>query len=365
MARKAKASKVYFEVTNHCNFRCDFCPINNSRRKPQHMPFGLFTKGVDEIARDRIADTIGFHVLGEPLLYPHLVDALDYAREKGLRTEVTTNGALLTKERAVALAKVGLGLLTISLQIVDGDEHACRGTNLSFERYYERIMAAVGAISRSGTDTDVAISVMNTTTKKLLDVDKPMKLNGSGRNFQQRLAPLLSDLYAATGKPTTPGAVRRALGKLNLALPQLTRLRIDDHVMVHVVPFGDWGNAFTSRRVHPAPLGVCGFALRNVGVLSNGEVTICCPDYDGHTSLGNLHISTLGDLLCSQRAEAIREGFQRMRVTNPYCQRCLGSTNPVKALLKGLGSIYLFKVRDFRPGNIQNEVLLNPEWTRT
>jgi membrane protein DedA with SNARE-associated domain len=27
MARKAWASKVYFEVTNHCNFRCDFCVL--------------------------------------------------------------------------------------------------------------------------------------------------------------------------------------------------------------------------------------------------------------------------------------------------------------------------------------------------
>jgi len=70
--------------------------------------------------------------------------------------------------------------------------------------------------------------------------------------------------------------------------------------MVHVVPLGDWGNAFTSRRVHPDRLGACGFALRKVGVLSNGEVTICCPDYDGHTSLGNLHISSLGTCFAPQ-----------------------------------------------------------------
>lgn len=360
MGQRAKVLKAYFEVTNHCNFRCKFCPINSSRRRRQHMDLDLFKKGVDEIACGQITDTIGFHVLGEPLVYPHILKALYYAREHGLRTEVTTNGSLLTEERAIALVEAGLGLLTISIQILDEAEHPCQDVNLSFKHYYDRIMSAVSAISRPESNTEVAIAAMNSTTMKFLDVDKPMKLNGSGRSFEKRILPLVVDLYAATGTPFGQDAIRRELGKINLAWPRAIRLRINDRTTIHVLPFGDWGNAFTSQRVYPPPIGCCNYALNYIGVLSNGEVTICCADFDGKTSLGNLNENTLVELLRSRRADMIRQGFLRFRVRHPYCQRCLGSPNRVKAMIKGLGSIYLFKIRGHRPGHIPKEVLLTP-----
>jgi hypothetical protein len=41
----------------------------------------------------------------------------------------------------------------------------------------------------------------------------------------------------------------------------------------------------------------------------------------------------------------------------------MGVFSPVGAAEAGMGSFYLFKLSDFRLGNIQNETLLNPEWT--
>jgi MoaA/NifB/PqqE/SkfB family radical SAM enzyme len=43
-----KIAKIYFELTNHCNFKCDFCPINVSCRKRQHMEFSLFAAAVED-----------------------------------------------------------------------------------------------------------------------------------------------------------------------------------------------------------------------------------------------------------------------------------------------------------------------------
>jgi hypothetical protein len=95
-----------------------------------------------------------------------------------------------------------------------------------------------------------------------------------------------------------------------------------------------------------------------VGVLSNGEVTICCADFDGKTSLGNLGTESLASMLSSPSARAIREGFEDLKVVHPYCQRCIGSTNRVKAAIKGLVSIYLFKLLNFQPAEVQETPLL-------
>ncbi len=144
-----KTIKVYFEVTNYCNFRCDFCPMQVSKRKMQHMDFALFEKGIEDIVRDHVADTVGFHVLGEPLLYPKIFDAISHANRQGLRTEVNTNGSLLTQDRVQRLVEARLDTLCVSLQIMDPQEHVCRGSSLPFDVYYQRVMDAVRLIKRS------------------------------------------------------------------------------------------------------------------------------------------------------------------------------------------------------------------------
>jgi len=127
---------------------------------------------------------------------------------------------------------------------------------------------------------------------------------------------------------------------------------------VYVQPYADWGNAFTRRRIFPASIGYCGYALKNVGVLSNGDVTICCADYDGKTALGNLRSAALPALLAGRPAQTIRDGFARMRVIHPHCRRCMGATSSVKALAKGLASIYLFKLLAFQPAHVREVALL-------
>ena len=351
-----KALKVYFEVTNTCNFKCDFCPIGESKRKRQHMDFSLFRKGIDDVLTGRVADTVGFHVLGEPLLYPKIFDALTYAKRKGLRTELTTNGSLLTEARVEKLVEARLDTLTVSLQMLDEREHECRGSGMSFGEYYERIMEAIRSIKKYNCAAEVVLVAMNTSTKKFFDVDKPMRMNWSGSTFREKLLPVCLDVYSALNGKVSGEKVEATLNRLGLYQPR--RLRIDDQVVISVLPFADWGNAFTSRKVHSTRIGFCGYALRSVGILSNGEVTICCADYDGKTSLGNLHTNSLASLLSSEEAQVIREGFKRMRIAHPYCQRCLGSTSRLKAAFKGLVSIGLFRLLKFQPGGRVKEVPL-------
>jgi MoaA/NifB/PqqE/SkfB family radical SAM enzyme len=351
-----EAIKVYFEVTNHCNFGCDFCPIHESGRKRQHMDFALFQKGVNEMAAQRIATTVGFHVLGEPLLYPQILDALRYANGKGLRTELHTNGALLTTERIQALTEARLDSLSISVQMLDKEEHKCRGTRMPFEQYYQRVMGAVRFIRGTKCQTEVTLCAMNTSTARLFDIDRRMRVNGKASAFKANLAPFLLDLHAAIDRPVSRRDLEMAVRRLGTSRPRVVCL--DERVKVYVHPFADWGNAFTSQKVYPAKIGYCGYSLSNLGILSNGEVTICCADYDGRTSLGNLATLSLASMLSSQSAQAIRSGFNRLRVVHPYCQRCIGSTNRLKAVAKGLVSICLFRILDFQPAKVKETPFL-------
>ena len=52
---------------------------------------------------------------------------------------------------------------------------------------------------------------------------------------------------------------------------------------------GNWGHAFTDAKVRNAWAGYC-FGMRDhFSILYNGDVCLCCVDFDGQTAVGNLH----------------------------------------------------------------------------
>jgi len=351
-----KVDRIYLELSNICNFNCEFCPIDNSKRKKQYMEFSLLQKAVDEIAEKEITGWIAFHILGEPLLYPKLLDAVRYVKSKGLKLLITTNGALLTSEIIDRLIELKVDKLSISIETTDEEAHESRRSGVEFTEYYNRILEAVRIIKTSSGDINIVLSMMNTSTKKYFDIDKNIAINVKKSDFKSKLSSFIGDIYASIERNVSGEKIAQSLVKLNCNVSK--GIKIDEQIRVYIQMFMDWGNSFTTKRVYPSKIGFCGYALNNVGILSNGNVAICCADYDGNTSLGNLKNNSLVSLLLSKKAMAVKEGFNRFRIIHPYCQRCLGGTNRVKAFFKGLLSIYLFKVRSHPLKSKEVEILV-------
>jgi radical SAM protein with 4Fe4S-binding SPASM domain len=317
------------------------------------MDYSLFTRGIDDVVENKIGDTVGLYLMGEPLLYPQIYQAIAYANDRGLRTQLTTNGSLLTKERVHKIVASGLDKMTISLQMVGDTDHAYRQAALPFDRYYQRIIEAVRQIQNLSGPTEVLVLLMNTSTLRLIDFDEPKNFVWDRTGFKRKLITILQDVCSATGTKSSPEQLNATVNKLSLYRGEL--LRISDRVLVSVRPLFDWGNAFTQRKIYPARIGFCSLAFTSIGVLSNGEVTVCCSDYDGKTSLGNLRNSSLATILSSEQAQTIARGFQRMTVSNPYCQRCIGGTSPIKTVLRILFTITALRILGYGPGKTLKE----------
>ena len=343
--------KIYFELTRYCNFHCDFCPIRVSHRENQHMDFALYQRGIDDIAAHRLTPTVGFHVLGEPMLSPHLYEAIVYARSRGLSTEMSTNGSMLTPANTRRLIEAGLDSLAISVQVLDEDEHRSRGSSLTFAEYYQRILAALRQIRRAGSPMQLTLCFMNKASLRLFELDHPMRLADERRADRQKLTRYILDIAAAIDQPLEAKAVEAALRRMNLTLPRT--LNIGEQTRVYVQPFADWGNAFNRRTVRPARYGSCNYALNNLGVLADGSITLCCADYDGHTALGNLNNTLLSEVLSSAQVWQVKRGFEQGRVLHPHCQHCLGASSPARVWLKSLVSLYLFRVSKFQPARVR------------
>lgn len=86
-------NRAYIEITNLCNFHCDFCP--GTTRPPMAMRLSDFRTAAEKLRP--LTDYLYLHVMGEPLLHPDLDKVLAICRELGFKTCMTTNGLLLPK----------------------------------------------------------------------------------------------------------------------------------------------------------------------------------------------------------------------------------------------------------------------------
>jgi len=113
-----KKPVVVWNMTKRCNLKCVHCYAK-----------AVDPEGTDQISTEQAKTMIddlaayGAPVMlfsgGEPLVRKDLVELASHATSKGMRAVISTNGTLITKEKARELKSVGLSYVGISL---DGGE---------------------------------------------------------------------------------------------------------------------------------------------------------------------------------------------------------------------------------------------------
>lgn len=109
-------NKINFHLTNACNFECKHCFGKFDGKEMLSLEKACSV--VDNICRYFKQKGIKNGEInlagGEPLLYPHLDELIDYIYACGIKVSIVTNGSLLTKEK-VALWKDKVYCLGLSV----------------------------------------------------------------------------------------------------------------------------------------------------------------------------------------------------------------------------------------------------------
>ena len=135
---KDKRPVVVWNMTRKCNLKCVHCYAHAREES-----------SVDELTtedgRRLIDDLAGFGVPvllfsgGEPLVRKDLPDLAAYAVEKGMRAVISTNGTLITREKARTLKEIGLSYVGISLDGMEEINDRFRGVTGAFNKAMEGI----------------------------------------------------------------------------------------------------------------------------------------------------------------------------------------------------------------------------------
>ncbi len=225
---------------------------------------------------------IYLHVLGEPLLHPQLDELLGIAQEAGLFVNITTNGSLIHQKKDI-LKKHSIRLLNISLHDIEENVN-----EQEIEQYFLEISDLARQISsktyicfRLWNQTDDNISAFNQMClqqlkeKLQLETDiSPLATKGNGLK-------LLPNIYLQNEKRF------------------------------------EWQNK------HKPTLNKSCYALKDhIAILSDGSVVPCCLDADAHLYLGNIFTEDLQDILNSEKAIRIKDGFRKKIAVEDFCKTC-------------------------------------------
>lgn len=127
-----KKPVVVWNVTKACNLNCIHCYAGAGAGRP----------AVEELSNEdgvRLIDDLasfGVPVIlfsgGEPLMRPDLNELASYAVGKGLRAVISTNGTLITEQRARELKGIGLSYVGVSLDGLEAVNDRFRGKSGAF-----------------------------------------------------------------------------------------------------------------------------------------------------------------------------------------------------------------------------------------
>lgn len=109
-------------LTTKCNYQCRYCFVNCEKEKKHIIADIESLKKIIKVGKEFGVNKIKL-TGGEPLLYPHMEELLNYIRKIEIPyVDLTTNISLLTERNIKLLNKYNINAITLSLNTLDEEK---------------------------------------------------------------------------------------------------------------------------------------------------------------------------------------------------------------------------------------------------
>ena len=147
-----------------CNSRCPNCPYNNSKirqtyRDAMIMPEKVFRKIADECGAHR--SYLRLSGGGEPMLHPKATELMVYAKQKGCRIGLITNGSSFTRKYLAVLIGAGIDNIEFSVDAPDRETYKKVRRGLDWDVLNKNIRTAVRIRNELSGHTRIIVSAIN------------------------------------------------------------------------------------------------------------------------------------------------------------------------------------------------------------
>lgn len=306
--------RVQIQTQAGCNGRCVFCPneeVLNSDLAHGKMPPGLYQKIIDDLTRTP-PRRILLYLQNEPLSDKRMPEFVQYLAERLPQTNtlVTTNGTKLTEDMGARLIDAGLHRVKVSLQSLD-DAVNRKIMGYDATPVVNNIIHFKRILKEKKAKLDLRVSMVVTG-------ENSHEVEEARRFWRHHDVRLVTSVLENRG-----GNIKNAL-EINAGLEMKTR----DHC------------------IRPS---------REMCVLYNGDVVLCCVDWFRTVIGGNVDQASVQEVWNSPVFQRIREGFNEEDAAKlpDICLHCTESACPnnhrrrnLRNLWKNFRQNYLNPVRE-------------------
>jgi radical SAM protein with 4Fe4S-binding SPASM domain len=241
-----------------CNAKCPHCPYTNSEirkdyRDTPYMPESVFRKIADESGQ--YGAYLRISGGGEPMLHEQAVELLTYAKKKGCRIGLITNGSKFNEENSRALLKAGVDMIEFSVDASNAEEYAEVRTGLDWDTLLTNVRRLLALRQELGSSSRIIASCVNQKSA-VIDSAERFWMDDVGLDY------FIKRKFLTWGENTTLDDSRSA--------------DVDAYIDVDRVP--------------------CPFIFERLNIDSRGNVMVCGLDISANTNMGNVNSESIRNI---------------------------------------------------------------------
>jgi len=271
MEKFIQPNHLWLEVTNRCNADCIFCG-RQYIDELHDMDFNLYKKIINSCPTAKIVQTQG---VGEPLMYPHIIEAVSYARRKGKNVVFYTNASLLDSSMAERLLDVGLNRIIFSVDECTKEGYESLRRGLKWETVLGNIKRFEKLKKKGGYKTKTQIRMTRT------------------KENRSRMPGIIAFWR---------GIVKTVVVRQEVYIPPPNMLRENKYSS---------GKPIKCKRI-----------TQHLSVKSNGDLVLCCRDWFNVYLMGNLKDKGILDVFNGEKFNEVRNSMAKGVNYPSICNYC-------------------------------------------
>jgi radical SAM protein with 4Fe4S-binding SPASM domain len=284
----------------------------------------------------KIGSVVNLHLMGEPTLHPKLIEILKFGASKNIKTDLVTNGSTLVPKVVPKILKAMYGTITASHMTPTQETYHFRGeVGLTWDRYIGNLRLLVREymklIARGiSVSSDISIRVMVTqNTASNVDIlENSKEVSSILQEWNEFVAQVERELGMAPFKRADHHKADLVRGN---------NYSSTSYPLQRGIKLVFWrAFTFANTRVSDdydlekniGETSYCSKPFTDVGVLWNGDVTLCGLDHDGELTVGNVRNSSIENVIQNEAAQKLRASMLGEYPLPSICQKC--QERPVK-----------------------------------
>lgn len=295
------------ELTDQCNYKCAHCYRGSSPASSKHMDFEKCKDYINSLWEN--GGTIVELTGGEPMLYRHFFEIVDFAYQRMDMVAILSNGYYLQEEAVKRLARYNDKVMfNISLDSCRAEFHdEFRGKDGAFEKTTK----AMELLGKYGFTYRTAMSV---TPDNFFDIEGTIQL---AKKFGSRIFGMNPVMDIGRGEKLGAQAMSKE--------EQVRRVAYERHIAAN---YRDYIHFVSDEQAKIVRESNCGLVHRSVTVGPDGEIRPCVMFGGDIIKIGNIHKQSFKEIFesgLSARFHKLKGPQAAICGACPhvrYCQNC-------------------------------------------